>query len=139
MRRQMDDLFSRALGYTPLSRMIPSETQISEPDVGIYETDDTVVVTALPGYAPEQIHVEATDDTISIAGERKPFYEDEKAVSHRLSWISGMSRFHASYTLPSEIDPNKVKATFRNGVLQLEMPKTERSRAKSVKVNVRAS
>src|SRR5258708_4299631 len=97
MRRQMDDLFSRGFGYTPLSLMIPeSSTMGWEPDVDIYETDDKVVViAALPGYTSEQIQVEASGDTISIRGERNPFYENDKAVSHRQARTTGMTRYSA--------------------------------------------
>lgn len=135
MQRQMDDLFSRAFGYTPLSRMIPSD--LNEPDVDIYETDDKIRLdAALPGFAPNQINVEATADTVSIQGERSTFNEDEKAVQHRQSRTSGFTRFSATYSLPVEIDPNRVKATFRDGMLHLELPKTEQARKKGVKINV---
>jgi HSP20 family protein len=139
LRRHMDDLFSRAFGYTPLSRLIPTETMGFEPAVDIYETDDNVLFfAALPGFTPDSIHIEATQDSLTIQGECKPCYADEKAVAHRQSWLSESGNFSVSYSLPTEIDPNKVKATYRNGVLQLEMPKTEPSRTKPVKVNVSA-
>lgn len=140
IRHRMEELFSRAFGYTPLSRLIPGEPGVFEPDVDLYETNEKVILmAATPGFKPEEIKVEATPDTIQIEGERKALFEDEKAVQHRGGWLSGSSRFSLSYTLPTEIDPNKVKATFSNGVLQLEMPKTERARAKGVKVNVTAA
>ena len=137
LRRQMDDLFSRSFGYTPLSHLLPSEPRMFEPDVDIYETDDQVrVFAAVPGYAPDQINVEATNNTLTIQGQRKPLYEDENAKAHRQSWQGGFSQFNVYYTLPAEIDPNRVKATFRNGILELEMPKTEPTRLKGIKVNV---
>jgi len=137
LRRQMDDLFSQAFGYTPLSRLIPTASEAWEPDVDIYEMDDKVqVFAALPGYTLDQINVEATSDSVRIWGERKPLQEEEKAVSHRRGWLSGFSRFSASYSLPAEIDPNSIKATFHNGVLQMEMNKTEQARARAVKVNI---
>jgi glyoxylase-like metal-dependent hydrolase (beta-lactamase superfamily II) len=56
LRRRMDDLFSQAFGYTPLSRLIPSEFQAMEPEVDIHETDGAFqVLASLPGYKPEQI------------------------------------------------------------------------------------
>ena len=138
LRRQMDDLFSRAFGYTPLSSMISGES-MNDPDVDIYETDDQIVVTAaVPGYTPEQIQVEATEDAILIQGERQPVYENDKAVQHRQSRAHGYNRFSVSYTLPKEIDPNRVNATFRNGILHLEMPKTEQARSRPVKINIDA-
>jgi HSP20 family protein len=142
LRRQMDDLFSRAFGYTPLSRMIPalSGETFTEPDVDICETDDNILVTAaLPGYKPDQINVEATADTLSIKGERPPFSEYEQAVRHRQSRMMEFNSFSVSFSLPAEIDPNKIKANFRDGVLHLEMPKTEQARHKSIKVHVQAA
>jgi HSP20 family protein len=140
LHRQMDELFSRTFGYTPLSRMIPSTSEMWEPDVDIYETGDKVqVFAALPGYAPDQIHVESTSDSIRIWGERKPFQEDEKVIAHRRSWHSGFSRFSCSFSLPTEIDPNSVKATFHNGVLQLEMNKTEQAKTQPVQINVKGA
>lgn len=137
IRQEMDDLFSRAFGYTPLSRLIPSEPAAFEPAVDIYETDDKVLVfAALPGVAPDAIHVEATADTVNIQGERQPLYTDEKAVTHRQSWLSGSGAFSVSYTLPVEINPNKVKANFCNGILRIELPKSEAARPKGVKVNI---
>lgn len=140
LRHRMDDLFSQAFGYTPLSRLIPTETMEFEPAVDIYEVNDKVLVFAsIPGFEPKQINLEVTPETITFTGERKAIYEDEKAVSHRVSGLSGQCNFKFYYTLPVEIDPNKVKATYTNGILKLEMPKTERARTKSVKVNVQAA
>jgi len=140
VRRQMDDLFSRAFGYTPLSHLIPGDGQALEPDVDIFETEDKVVVyCALAGYTPNDINVEATTNTITIRGERRPFVEHEKARHYRRGWVSAFNQFSATYTLPTEIDPKQVKATFRDGVLQLEMPKTEQARTKAIKVNVQKS
>src|SRR5579859_5410549 len=79
LRRRMDDLFSQAFGYTPLSRLIPSEFQAMEPEVDIHETDNAFqMLCSLPGYKPEQIDVQATDNTITIQGERKALFDNEK-------------------------------------------------------------
>ncbi|HZT43265.1 MAG TPA: Hsp20/alpha crystallin family protein [Chthonomonadaceae bacterium] len=137
MRRQMDDVFGRMFGYTPLAQLIPTETVVFEPFVDIYETNDKILLFAsLPGYAPENINVEATGETITIFGERKPLFENEKAIPHKQVGLVNAGSFRASYTLPIEVDPNKIKATFYHGVLQLELPKTEKARTKTVKVNV---
>jgi HSP20 family protein len=136
-RRQMDDLISRAFGYTPLSRMFPAEALANEPDIDLFETDESVKLFAsLPGYSPDTIKVEATGDSVCIEGERRALFEDDKATMHRQGRTSGSSRFCASYSLPAEVDPNNVKATFRNGVLELDMPKTEKSKRRSVKINI---
>lgn len=137
LRRHMDDLFSRMFGYTPISRLIPNEGLTFEPQVDLYETEDKVVVCAtIPGFTPKDINIEAAQNAVTISGERKPLYEGEKAVAHRRSGLDTASSFRISYTLPVEIDPNKVQATYDKGVLNVEMPKTEQARTKTVKVNV---
>lgn len=140
MRRQMDDLFSRFLGYTPMAQMSPmfsADVMQNEPDVDIYETEDNVEVYAsLPGYTPDQINVECTSDSILISGERQPMQQDQNARQHRQSNVTGYSRFSVAYALPNEIDPGKVTANFQNGVLHLEMPIAEQAKPKTVRVNV---
>jgi HSP20 family protein len=139
MRRHFDDLFTRMFGHTPLSRMFPTPLLQNEPAADIYETDDKIVAyAALPGFTPEALDVQASADTITIRGERKAAQEDDKAVAHRNNGLTGYSTVNVTYTLPSEIDPNKIKATFTNGILNLEMPKTEKARNNSVKVKVKA-
>ena len=123
LRHQMDDLFTRAFGYTPLSQMIPNDMRGMDSDVDVHETDENVTVYAsMPGYAPDQIDVQATGDTLTIHAERQPLHQDEKATARGQGRASGYSRFDATFTLPAEIDPNNIKASFRNGVLQLDMP-----------------
>jgi HSP20 family protein len=140
LRHRMDDLFSRAFGYTPLSRMIPGEGGAIEPAVDIYGTDETLLLFAeLPGFGPDAISVEATPDTISIHGECKPLYPNEHGVVYRQGWVCREQRLHATYSLPEQIDPNRITATFTNGILRLGMQKAEQARKKSVHVDVRAA
>jgi HSP20 family protein len=137
MRRQFDDLFNRMFGYTPLPRIVPTTLMFAEPATDIYETDDKVIAyAALPGFTPEMLEVQAAADTITIRGERKAVCEDDKAIAHRTSGLTGTCSVNVTYSLPCEIDPDKVKATFTNGVLQLEMPKTETARNHGVKVKI---
>lgn len=137
LRREMDELISRAFGYTPLSHLISEEKAHLEPAVDIYETENEVLaLVALPGMTPEQVHVEATSDSIYIRGERKPFFVDEKATLYCQGWVNASGEFSVHYTLPVEIDPNKVKATFTNGILEIRMPKAEYARPKGVKIEV---
>ncbi|HLV81087.1 MAG TPA: Hsp20/alpha crystallin family protein [Chthonomonadaceae bacterium] len=137
MRRQMDDVFGRMFGYTPLTRLFPTEPLPFEPPVDIYEVNDKVyLLAALPGYPPEAIHVEVTAETVTIFGERKPLVEFKEAIPYRQTGLNEAINFKVVYTLPVEVDPNKVVANFVHGVLQLELPKAEWIKPKTVKVNV---
>lgn len=140
LRQQMDNLLSRPFGYTPLSQFIPSGNFEYEPPVDIYTTDDKVFLYAtLPGFTLDSIFVEATPEEITLHGERKALYDQDKAVPEQQSGTMGESRFRIQCTLPAEIDPNKIKATFRNGILELEMPRTDQAKTKTVKVAVKAA
>jgi len=134
MQRRMDDMFTRPFGDLLADRWGADRI---EPAVDVYETEDSVIAfAALPGYSPDAIRVEATADTFSIQGERGELFTDEKATAHRVTGLTGASQFSVSYTLPVEIEPDKVKASFNNGVLRVDMPKAEHAKPKGVKVTV---
>ncbi len=134
MQRRMDEIFARPFGSLLTDRWIYDRM---EPAVDVYETDESVVAfAALPGYSPDSIRVEATTDTLSIQGERGELFSTDKATAHRVTGLTGASQFSVSYTLPVEIQPDKVKASFNHGILRVEMPKAEHAKPKGVKVTV---
>lgn len=136
LRHRMDDFFGRGIGYTPLWRMIPGEPFHFEPPVEFYETEAGVeLYLSIPGYIPADINVECAVDMITIYGERKP-HQIENVQVRNQGLVTGESRFRVSYSMPVEIDPAKVKAFFTNGVLHLVAPKTEKAKAKNVRVPV---
>jgi HSP20 family protein len=139
-QRRTDDLFSQTFGFTPHTRLLPTEIQENEPEVDIRETDEALqVLASLPGYTIEQIDVQATDRSFTVWGERQALFEEDRTQTQRKGRLSGSRRFYFSYTLPVDIDPERIKATFANGVLQLELPKTELACARSVQVNIKAA
>ena len=136
LRRHMDDLFARAFGYTPLSRMLSPDVFNYEAPMDIYDSETQIdLYVALPGYAPESIKASATPESITIEAEKIPFY-NEKAILRKQGWVASPGTFNVTYTLPSEIDPKTVQATFTNGVLHLVLPKTAQARTTSVPVKV---
>ena len=139
LHRLMDDFLSRAFGYTPLSTLIPNHIGNGhQMEADIYETTDKVIVVCpLPGFETNQINVQATEQSITITAERMPLIDEERARPYRLGYLSNQSQCQVILTLPDEINPSQISANFKNGVLQLEAPKSERAKHKSVKVNVR--
>lgn len=135
-RHRMEDLFSRAFGYTPLSRLIPNEPFIYEPAVDIYEKTDVVeLFAALPGFTVDMIKVEATPEYIVLIGERKPVYEDKVPI-FRQGFVTAPWNFTLNVALPCEIEPNGVKAVFSNGVLHITMRKSEKALVHNVPIPV---
>ena len=136
LRHRMEDLFSRAFGYTPLSRLLP-EPILYEPAVDIYEKTDVVeLFAALPGFTVDMIKVEATPEYIVINGERKPLYEDKVPPIFRQGFVTTPWTFTVNFALPCEIDPNGVKAVFSNGVLHITMRKSEKALVRNIEVPV---
>jgi len=105
------------------------------PAIDVYENDDKIVVkTELPGMTEKDIDVDITGDTLTIKGEKKKEEEKKDKHYHRLERVYGS--FHRTVALPGVAEPAKAKASFKNGVLEIEVPKKEEAKPKRVKVNV---
>ncbi len=135
-RDTIDEMLRHFLEYRPWRGLGRFPSAAWKPEVDVHETkDDILVSTALPGMDSDDIEIEVTVDSISIKGERKREEEvkDEDYYLHEQSYGS----FSRYFTLPKEINVNKVEATFEQGILKIKLPKKERSRAKSVKIKDR--
>ncbi len=105
------------------------------PAVDIYENTDSVVVKAeLPGVEKDQISVEVKDGILSLRGERKFEKEIKEESYHRIERMYGS--FQRSFSLPVSVDQEKVTAKFKDGVLEVKLPKKEQAKPKQIKVDV---
>lgn len=111
----------------------PNMPEIKAPKVDIIDRDKEVVVKAeLPGVAKEDIDLSMTDNSVTIKGSTSHEEKEEKGNYYR-SEISRGS-FSRTVALPAEVDAENAKATFNDGILELVIPKVERSHRKSVTV-----
>lgn len=135
-QRRMDDVVAGLFGYAP-SAPVKSGVSFS---ADLFETEEEMVLVApLPGIDAENLQIEATEDTLHLKGERKPFYQNEKARQLRQGgWAGNFGEFEFTYALPILINPENVQAHYRNGVLELHLPKAEAVKPKTIKVNVSA-
>jgi len=105
------------------------------PPVDVYEDQESLVLTTeLPGIEPKAVDVRVEDGVLTLRGERKMEKEDKKENYLRVERSYGS--FTRSFTLPSTVDPDKVKAEFKNGLLRIAIPKREESKPRTIKVNV---
>ncbi|GAB4368812.1 MAG: Hsp20/alpha crystallin family protein [Deltaproteobacteria bacterium] len=134
IQERMNQIFEDALARTR-GRDEGLRTGMWTPAVDIFEKNDAVVVKAeLPGVEKDQIQVEVKDGILTLRGERK-FERDVKEESyHRIERSYGT--FLRSFSLPVSVDQDKVKATFRDGVLEVELPKKEQAKPKQIKVDI---
>jgi HSP20 family protein len=105
-----------------------------KPVVDIYENEDKIVVKAeLPGVDKKDIKVDLKDGVLTLGGERSHEKEVKEENYYRKERAFG--RFHRSFAVPSEIDPDKIKAEFKDGVLKVEIPKPEEQKPKKITVH----
>ncbi|MBI2104102.1 MAG: Hsp20/alpha crystallin family protein [Candidatus Omnitrophica bacterium] len=106
------------------------------PEVDVTEEKDRILVRAdLPGMKQEEISVEVADGVLTIKGERKRESETKEGKTYRMERSYGS--FLRSFTLPAGVDAAKVNATYKNGVLEIALPKLAEAKAKQVKVEVK--
>jgi len=133
LRREMDQIFGDFFGRTP-PRMATTEA-IWSPLVDIHETKEAFLLQVeLPGLKQEDIQVSVEGDTLTLKGERKHETEVKEDQYHRIERSYG--RFERAILLPSVVDPERVKATYRDGVLEIQLPKKEEAKPKEIKVEV---
>ncbi|MFP7571746.1 Hsp20/alpha crystallin family protein [Marivita sp. S2033] len=103
------------------------------PPVNMWLGDDSVVVTAeMPGVAKDDIDLTVRENALIIAGNRKPTTDDEDAAWHRRERPLG--EFSRSIRLPLRVDPDKVEARAKNGILEIEMGRPDVERPRKIKV-----
>ncbi|MDH5769077.1 MAG: Hsp20/alpha crystallin family protein [Nitrospirota bacterium] len=140
---QMDRLFEDFFGrrFSPWWPSVkwpeikwPTDVEV-HPSVDIFENKDEVIVKAeLPGIAKEDVNVNITENTITLSGEKKKEEKVEKKDYYRLERSYGS--FSRSFRLPSDVQTEKAKATFKDGLLEIRVPKTEEAKKKQVKVKI---
>jgi HSP20 family protein len=103
------------------------------PPINVFRKgDDFVLITELPGIKKSELDIQVKENTVRIAGSKDVSYP-EKAALHRRERPAG--RFDRALTLPIQIDTDRTKAEYSDGILALFLPRAERDKPKLVKVN----
>lgn len=109
-----------------------SNTNTTLPAVNIKETEDAYLLDfAAPGYKKEDFVIELNNDVLTVSSERKVEEEenDENFTKKEFSYES----FTRSFNLPELVEGDKIKATYKNGILEIKIPKKEEAKPKPVK------
>ena len=136
---RFNQLFNQAFGQALGSEgQEDLSNRMWAPAVDIYESEQNLVVkTELPGIDPKDVEVRIENQTLFIRGERK-FERDVKEQSyHRVERSYGS--FARSFTLPNTVNPEHVKAEYKDGVLTLTLAKREEAKPKTIKIQVTES
>lgn len=137
MEKRFEDFSRRPFSLLPSwwPRLRLPEIEEVPPSMDIFtEGDDVVVKAELPGMKKEDIDVSLTKDTISISGEKKKEEKVEKKDYYSLERSYGS--FKRSCSLPAEVQTEKASAKFKDGVLEIRIPKTEEAKKKEKKVMI---
>ena len=104
------------------------------PAVDLYEKDDHFVIKAeLPGVDKEDIRVDLKDRVLTLSGERS--YDNEVKEENYYRKERSYGKFQRAFALPADVDSDKITAEFKDGVLQVEVPKPEEKKAKQVTIH----
>jgi len=140
LRDEMDNLFNLALGRFNGSPAEPDRgSQFLEgwfPAVDVYEDKDNLVVRAeLPGMKKEDIEISLHEGFLTLSGERKGQEKQEGAETYRSErWLG---RFHRTISIPCSVVPDKIKATYTDGILTVSLPKAEEAKPKQIAISAK--
>ncbi len=133
LRREMDRIFNELIPFS--WRMDESEGNLRmwTPTTDMMETDNEYIIEVdLPGLTKKDIQINTHDNVLTIEGERKR--ESKKEHPGYLRNERYFGTFKRSIMLPASIADDKIKATFKDGVLTVNVPKAEKSKRKSVPI-----
>jgi HSP20 family protein len=104
------------------------------PVVDIYDNDDNIVLKAeIPGLDKKDIEVDVKDRVLTLKGERS--YDNEVKEDNYYRRERAFGKFERSFTLPVDVDSDKIKADYRDGVLKINIPKPEKQKPKQITVH----
>jgi len=103
------------------------------PIVDIRETDEALLVQAeLPGIDKKDVKIEVKDNVLTLSGERNYEKDVREENVHRIERSYG--KFVRSFSLPTNVDTDKVDASMNNGILEIRLPKKESAKPKAITV-----
>ncbi len=138
MERWFDGVFRRPFFHFGSSHW-PGRQRLEKeelsPVVDIYSADGDVVIKAeVPGMTKEDINVNLTDKSITISGKKEKEEKVEEKDYYR--YESSHGSFHRTFSLPEGVETDKVKAKFKDGVLEVRLPISEEAKKKEKKVTI---
>ncbi|MDB6174758.1 MAG: Heat shock protein Hsp20 [Chthoniobacteraceae bacterium] len=105
------------------------------PALDVYDQKESfLILCELPGMKKEDIEITVQDNTLTVSGERK--MERERVAGETFRSERYFGKFQRSVTLPASVESSQVQATYKDGILHVELPKSEEAKQKQIQVNV---
>jgi HSP20 family protein len=132
LRSEMERLYERFFDLRPFRRF--TEEGEWMPTVDVSETAKEIIVNAeVPGVEAKEIDVNLDGNVLTIKGERKREHEEKEENFHRIERSYGS--FYRALRLPADVDGERIKATYKKGVLRITMPKTKKDAGKKIEIS----
>ncbi len=132
LRSEMDSLFERFF-RDPWGWPEFPATGLATPRMDLAESENAITVTVeLPGVDPKDVAIDVTGNSLTVRGEKKQQKEDKRKDYHFVERQYGC--FQRTVQLPSTIDPDRVEARYKDGVLTIEIAKRQEAKPKRIPV-----
>ena len=133
--KSFDRFFEESVRALSQNTFRDSEKEAWSPQVDIYEDDNTYILKAdLPGLNKEDIHVDLDDNTLSIRGEKK--FEEKNSKDNYVRVERKHGKFVRSFAISDNVDVEKINAIYKDGVLEVTLPKKEEAKPKQFKIHI---
>lgn len=134
LQRRINRVFEETMrALSPVVGGEELERGVWSPAVDIYETGESFVIRAdLPGVSKDDIHIEVKDNVLVLRGEKK--FEEKVSRDNYIRIERSYGSFVRSFTLPQNVDADKIKAHYKDGVLEVTIPKKEEAKPRQIKV-----
>jgi len=134
LRDEIDNLFNDFFRKTPEERM--GTHDIWYPALDIEESNDKIkVIAEVPGMKKEEIKLTVSEGQLIIRGERKFEKEEKDKTYHRIERSYG--KFRRTISIPKDLEVDKVKATYEQGILKVDIPKSKKTKPKEIDITVK--
>jgi len=134
MQDEMDRLFPTFWPKT--QRDLTNGDAVLRPSLEVYEEPGKIVVKAeLPGAKKDDIFISLAEDVLTIKGERK--FEHEEKMENYLLFEGSYGSFHRMLQLPQPVKADAVTAEYKDGILEIQLPKAEESKTREIKITVK--
>ena len=135
MERRMESVFDQVFGPSLVTYVMPETGGVFSPRLDIKETKKSFkIVSELPGLDSNDIDVSVKDGVLTISGEKKVEKEETEGDYHHVERSFGC--FSRSISLPDKVNVDEVKSVYKNGVLTITLPKTEKCLEESKKIHI---
>lgn len=131
--RFQPDLFDRFFGDAGWPTLLEREDRLFAPSVDVSESDDAITVKAeMPGMEKEDIDITVSEGLLTLSGEKKDEHEEKKENYHVRE--SRYGSFRRTVRLPASVEADKIDASYKDGILTVSVPKSEKAKSKKIEV-----